>query len=222
MGMGQWLIEKFFAIGNIFGIGNIGEIFELCVFLLVLNLDTFLTGLSFGVVGIRISGWARLLVGGCSGIFFGIAMFCGERLNEAIPVAALQSMASIVLLVCTLLLVMKYCGLGAGERLKKADAYNIKDIKNINNIKDDKSRLNDIWQRPAKSDSNADKSISLAEALLPGMALALDTLPGGVALGILQEQTFIGAILSGFICWAMLRVANELGLYTSKNIRPKI
>ncbi len=209
--MGQWLTE------NIFGIGNI---FELCVFLFVLNLDTFLTGLSFGVVGIRISGRARLVVGGCSGIFFGTAMLCGERLNEAIPVESLQSAASMLLLICTLLVVMKYCGQGAGRRLKKGNSNNTDANKgNAHKIENGKTGLNDMWRRPGKSDINADKSISVAEALLPGVALALDTLPGGVALGILQEQAFIGALLSGVICWAMLLTANELGLYTVKNIR---
>lgn len=167
---------------------------ELFVFLLVLNFDTFLTGLAFGVARIHITWGARLWIAGCSAVFFGFAMWCGGSLTELLPLESLRAPASLLLLVCTLAMVLKYCGQGAN------------------------SRINDMWQRPSGLDSNADKRLCPQEAVLLGVALALDALIGGLALGMLEGDAALGALLSGMICLGMLAAANDLGLYTMKNM----
>lgn len=168
---------------------------ELCLFLLVLNFDTFLTGLAFGVAGIMMTWGARAVIGACSAGFFGLAMWLGGLLPAVLPLESLQALASLVLLGCTLALVIKYCG------------------------RRSRGRLSGLWQRPAGLDSNADKRISPGEAVLLGVALALDTVAGGLAFGILDENALLGALLSGVICFVLLSLSNDLGHYTMRNLR---
>ncbi len=160
---------------------------ELCLFLLLLNFDAFLTGLAFGFAGVKITNPACLLVAALSALFLAAAMGLGGWLFAWLPTELLSRLALVFLLLFTVYLIAKYCGHGS------------------------KSGLNGLWQRPSALDNNADKRISLREAVALGVALALDSLAGGLALGILLDSFWLYAMLSAIFCYYLRALANRLG-----------
>ena len=83
---------------------------ELCLFLLLLNFDAFLTGLAFGFAGVRITNAACLLVSGLGALFLGLAMSAGGWLSALLHTELLSRLALVFLLLFTLYLIVKYCG----------------------------------------------------------------------------------------------------------------
>ena len=134
---------------------------ELCLFLLLLNFDAFLTGLAFGFAGVRITSGACLLVAALSALY----------------------------------LIAKYCG------------------------QNSRNGLAGLWRRPEAVDNNADKRITPKEAALLGVALALDSLGGGLALGILLENVWLYTLLSAVFCYILLVFANRLAYYIARNLQ---
>ena len=116
---------------------------ELCLFLLLLNFDAFLTGLAFGFAGVRITNAACLLVSGLGALFLGLSMSAGGWLSALLHTELLSRLALVFLLLFTLYLIVKYCG------------------------KEGRGQLGGLWRRPARLDNNADKQISPGEAAWP-------------------------------------------------------
>lgn len=168
---------------------------ELCLFLLLLNFDAFLTGLAFGFAGVRITPGACLLVAALSALFLAAAMNVGGWLFSWLHAEWLSRLALVFLLLFTLYLIAKYCG------------------------RDSRSGLSGLWRRPDKLDNNADKRISTREAALLGVALALDSLGGGLALGVLLEHVWLYTLLSALFCYFLLAFANRLGCYIVHNLQ---
>ena len=168
---------------------------ELCLFLLLLNFDAFLTGLAFGFAGVRVTNGACLLVAALSALFLAAAMGAGGWLFGWLHTELLSKLALVFLLLFTLYLIGKYCG------------------------KESRFGLAGLWRRPAAVDNNADKRISLREAAMLGVALAVDSLAGGLALGILVDNLWAYVLLSAIFCYFLLAFANQLGYYVAHNLQ---
>ncbi len=168
---------------------------ELCLFLLLLNFDAFLTGLAFGFAGVRITSGACLLVAALSALFLALAMNVGGWLFAWLHAEILSKLALGFLLCFTLYLIAKYCG------------------------QNSRNGLAGLWRRPEAVDNNADKRITPKEAALLGVALALDSLGGGLALGILLENVWLYTLLSAVFCYILLAFANRLAYYIARNLQ---
>jgi putative Mn2+ efflux pump MntP len=168
---------------------------ELCLFLLVLNFDAFLTGLAFGLVGIHITFAASVLIAGCSGLFFGGGMIFGGILLSILPFEAFHDLSLLFLFLLALFLISKYCG------------------------KESRGRFSGLWRNPEKQDSNADEVISAGEGVALGVAIALDALVGGLAFGFIGENVPFWASLTALMCYVLLVGANLLGKFLCKNMR---
>lgn len=168
---------------------------ELFCFLLALNFDCFLSGLALGVSGIRISTRAGLLVAGCSAFCFGVTMALGEQLLTWLPVKFLHSLGLVLLLLLTLGWIVSFCG------------------------KRGEGGLSNLWRRPEKLDSNADKTLSAVEAFLLSLALALDNLSGGLAFGLLGEKPALWAGLAAAVTFTLLAGANMLGRLLMRELK---
>ncbi len=167
---------------------------ELFLFLLLLNFDAFLTGLAFGIAGVRITMTACLLISSTTAIFFGCSMLLGTQLLAYFPFNILSKASFLFLLAFTVYLVAKYCGQSS------------------------RSSLAGLWRQPANLDNNADKRISAREAAVLGVALALDSLGGGLAFGLLQEAICLYTLLSAICCLVLLISSNLLGQYIINNL----
>jgi putative Mn2+ efflux pump MntP len=170
---------------------------ELCLFLLVLNFDAFLTGLAFGLVGIHITFAASVLIAGCSGLFFGGGMIFGGILLAILPYEAFHDLSLLFLFLLALFLIAKYCG------------------------KESRGRFSGLWRNPEKQDSNADEVISAGEGVALGVAIAMDALVGGLAFGLIGENVPFWSALTALMCYILLVGANALGKFLQKNLRQR-
>lgn len=159
---------------------------KLGLFLLVLNFDSLLSGLALGVAGIRVRPSAGGLVALFSAAFLGAALWLGNGLLGLLPVDLLHKLGLGLLVGLTLLWIGEFC-------LNKHGG------------------LVGIWRTPYELDADCDKYLSLAEAALLAFALAVDSLGGGLALGLLGQNPLFWSMLSGGIAYVMFMGANLLG-----------
>ncbi len=83
--------------------------------------------------------------------------------------------------------------------------------------KEGRGQLGGLWRRPARLDNNADKQISPGEAAWLGVALAVDSVGGGLALGMLLPGPWVSAGLSALFCFCLLAGSNRLAYYIVRN-----
>lgn len=170
---------------------------KLCLFLLLLNFDCFLSGLAIGVAGIRVKSMAAALVALCSAVFFGCSLWFGESLLSILPVSFMNKLGLFLLILLTLLWIIKFCGKGRGG-------------------------VAGIWRRPHNLDANADKHLSPAESLLLAVALALDSLGGGLAFGLLGEHPLFWSLMSAAVTYALFIGANWLGRFVRLGLKKDV
>lgn len=159
---------------------------KLGLFLLLLNFDSLLSGLALGVAGIRVRAAAGALVALFSALFLGTALWLGNGLLGLLPVDLLHKLGLGLLVGLTVLWIGEFC-------LNKHGG------------------LVGIWRTPCELDVNSDKYLSLPEAALLAFALAVDSLGGGLALGLLGENPLLWGVFSGVIAYVMFMGANFLG-----------
>lgn len=160
--------------------------FKLGLFLLLLNFDSLLSGLALGLAGIRVRPSAGVLVAGLSAAFFGVTLWLGNGLLTLLPVDLLHKLGLGLLIGLTLLWIGEFC---------------------LNR----RGGLSALWRAPRELDVNCDKYLSLPEAAFLALALAVDSLGGGLALGLLGENPLFWSLLSGALAYAMFMGADFLG-----------
>lgn len=170
------------------------DMLKLCLFLLVLNFDAFLSGLALGVAGIRAKAGAAALVALFSAGFFGASLWLGEGLLSFLPVNFLHKVGLVILVLLTLLWIGKFCG-------------------------KDRGGFAGMWRTPQNLDVNADKHLSTAEAALLALALALDSLGGGLAFGLLGEKPLLWSGLAAVLTYALFMSANWLGRFVRRAVK---
>ena len=170
------------------------DMLRLCLFLLALNFDCFLSGLALGAAGIRSKPGAAALVAVISAAFFGLSLWLGEGLLVILPVKFLHKIGLAILLLLTLLWIAKFCGKGHGG-------------------------MAGIWRAPHNLDVNDDKRLSSAEAVLLAFALALDSLGGGLAFGLLGEKPLLWSLSAGVLTYVLFFGANRLGWFVRRALK---
>lgn len=167
---------------------------ELFVFLWVLHFDSFLTGLIYGLCGLKISKGSCAVAAVVSTAFFAAAIIFGQTLELFLPVGLLTKLAGLMLVCLTVLMVWKYCKGGYGEKISK------------------------IINEPDALDKNHDMQISVGECAMLSLALAIDALGGGMAFGILADHLEFWILLSAVMSFGFLYGANNLGKSLTKKL----
>lgn len=160
--------------------------FKLVLFLLVLNFDAFITGLALGVAGISVKPTAGAMVAVVSAAFFAVALWLGNGLLLFLPVDLLHKLGLLLLGILTLLWIVKFCRQKNGH-------------------------MAGVWRAPRALDANADKYLSMPEAALLALALALDSLGGGLAFGLLGQNALLWGGAAALLGYVMFMGANLLG-----------
>lgn len=159
---------------------------KLLLFLLLVNFDVMVAALALGAALIRVKFAASVLVAAVSAAFFGVALVLGGSLAVIFPVDIMHDLGLVLLALLTLLWLKKFCGQERGG-------------------------LAGIWRRPHRLDVNADKFLSLPEALLLAVAVGLDSTSGGLAFGLLGHQNPLWMLLCAAVAWLMFVGGNRLG-----------
>lgn len=166
------------------------------------NLDNAGVGIAYGVRRIHISFWANVtiaiisivatIVGGTIG---GIAsLWLSPLLAHSIGTAVLVSVGVWVI----------YQPFLAQRTQKKAPPPNT---------------VTQILRTPERADVDRSQSISIAEAVLLGVALSMNALAGGFDAGITQTNLIATAIVVGALSFVLMAVCSYVGArFTAKRL----
>ncbi|WP_026962240.1 manganese efflux pump [Alicyclobacillus herbarius] len=151
------------------------------------NLDNAGVGIAYGVRGIRISWLANLVISLLSGVMTYAAGLAGHVLSRYLPVRVAAAIGGgIIILV------------GMWILLEPIRSHRVKNGGH--------TMVTQILRDPVKADLDKSQTISLREALILGVALALNAIAGGFDAGISQIgvlTTAVAVAIAGFLLLAV-------------------
>lgn len=181
-----------------------GKVLAALAFALALSLDGLGTGLSYGALGIKLPWYSTAIIGLSSTLGTFLVMTLGHRVAEALPGAWAERIGALVIIGIGITLILR------GMRLQGAEAQ--KELLRL--------RLPawgiviQVLKEPARADLDSSGTITLMEALLLGVALALDSLGAGFGLALAGvERWLISFLVGAFLACALVagaRVGSRL------------
>ncbi|MFK7697097.1 sporulation membrane protein YtaF [Paenibacillus sp. HJGM_3] len=195
---------------------------SLCLLALAVSLDGFGVGVTYGLRRIRIPVLSIVIISGCSGFIFWIAMQLGAFVSQFLSPRAATSIGALILIgigVWAILQIVRNQqpdadSEGAGEQVPvtvtevtKNEGDQVKTIVVI-----EWKRLGlviQILRKPSLADMDRSGIISASEAVLLGIALSLDAFGAGIG------AAFIGfsSLMTAFV------IACSSGLFIATGLR---
>lgn len=175
----------------------------LALLVIAVSLDGLGVGISYGVQKTRVPLLAVSIIMLCSGITVFIAMTLGSGLKHFISPAISENLGAGILI---------GLGLFTLYNLIKAKKIKLDDTENPTVFKDVKK----VLRSPYEADLDQSGTISKHEAILLGMALALDAFGAGIAASLLDYSAFITALFVAMMSGIFLMIGLKLGLLLSK------
>lgn len=156
------------------------------------NLDNAGVGIAYGVRRVMISRLANGLIALISGVATYVAGVAGSLLVRYMPSQAAAYLGGgVVILVGLWILTEPLC-----TRRKRARSNTI---------------LTRILRDPLVADFDQSKHISLGEAAILGVALALNALAGGFDAGVVHIPVWLTALLVAAFSYILLGISADLG-----------
>lgn len=176
---------------------------QLMLIVLAVSLDGFTVGFTYGLKKINITLITLLIIISCSGFVVFCSMTFGKIISQFISPQYASYMGGIILI-----------GLGM---------YLISSIvrAHFNNIKKKNSSYTAIMKDPLIVDQDQSGSISAKEALVLGLALALDAFGAGFGASMIGYPTLVTTILialaSGFFVFSGFKLGHLIANFTMIN-----
>lgn len=183
-------------------------LFSTALFLLVIavSLDSFTVGVSYGMKYVKISFPAILIIMFCSGLVVLTSMSIGHILRLFIS----EKMTSILGgLMFILLGIIVLFSLFRTSFTESKNDHTERHDEHFQNIKT-------VLKSPEKADLDKSGSISLWEATLLGIALALDAFGAGLGAAMLGFSPIITTCLIAMMSGAFLFTGCQTGFYLSR------
>lgn len=182
----------------------------LILLVIAVSLDGFGVGVTYGMRQIKVPFFALVIIMLCSGMIVLISMGVGTYLTTFIPPAIANSLGGAILIAIGL-----FCLLNV-VRTKFYDQAFIKDQDEIfraNRI----GKYKSVLVKPQHADLDHSGSISTAEALLLGSALALDAFGAGIGAAMLGYSPIITAALIALMSGIFVYSGIHAGILLAKN-----
>ncbi len=169
------------------------SILVILLFALSTNLDNLVIGVTYGIKRMRIPVTSNLIVALITFLGTILSMALGNTLAGFLPEATAQVIGSIVLLMIGLYSIGNYLRQRARQKTPHRDVK---------------------WpmEKPEKYDANRDKRIDGREALLLGVALALNNMGLGIAASAMGLAMLPVALLSCAVSFFSVLLGNWLGV----------
>lgn len=173
-----------------------------------LSLDSLSVGLLYGARRIRLPAAATLIVAGASGLLLTLAMFGGSLMANLLPPKAAGEVGGLLLV-----------GVGlwiAWGALRPKEPVEASEVVAAPRVQVYKLRLGsaqiviEILREPGRADLDRSGSISLWEAGLLGIALALDSVAAGLGAG-LAGANWLLPVLAFALSWLFLTAGGWVG-----------
>ncbi|ASN04646.1 sporulation membrane protein YtaF [Virgibacillus necropolis] len=186
--------------------------FYMGLFLLVIavSLDGFGVGVTYGIRKIRVPFFALIIIMLCSGIIVLVSMTVGTYLSTFIEPVIAEGLGGAILIAIGF-----YCLLNV-VRTKISDQSF---MKNQNKIREANrmEKYKTVLTKPQHADLDHSGSISAAEALLLGSALALDAFGAGIGAAMLGYSPIVTSILIALMSGLFVYSGIHAGIFLSTN-----
>lgn len=180
----------------------------LLLLVIAVSIDGFGVGITYGMQKIKVPIWAMLIIMMCSGIVLLTSMTIGEILQSFISVDFAKTIGGVILI-----------SLGLFS-LFNTIRSKIKKEKLEEKVEISKSRFNDIktvLSTPDKADLDQSGNISIGEALILGLALALDAFGAGIGASLLGYTPWLTALLIATMSGIFLYSGIKVGMFLAKH-----
>lgn len=175
---------------------------------IAVSLDGFGVGITYGMRNIRISFLALLTIMLCSGVIVLCSMLVGNILRMFISPAITSVLGSIILIMLGLFVL--YSNIRSKKNQQISHDETNKDENKFSHFKS-------VMSDPHQADKDRSGSISVGEAFVLGIALALDAFGAGFGAAMLGYSpmltSFLVATMSGLFVYSGIKI----GLLLSKN-----
>lgn len=175
----------------------------LLLLVIAVSIDGLGVGLSYGIQKTRVPFQAILIIIFCSGLTVLLAMTIGDAIETFLSSAVSEMMGGIILILL---------GLFALSRLLR----NNKQIERSGNGTNALSDVKIVLASPVRADLDKSGYISISEAILLGLALALDAFGAGIAASFLHYSPLLTASLIAMMSGAFLIVGTKLGILLTR------
>ncbi|WP_158212412.1 sporulation membrane protein YtaF [Natranaerobius trueperi] len=186
------------------------EMLPLLALALAVSLDGFAAGFAYGVKNIRIPMGSLILLSVTSGISIWFSMFFGRLVGNLFTPNVAENLGGVILICLGIWLIYQ----------------NISIITKSNKMefnKSNKTVFGDVLDDPIKADFDKSGSISLKEAIILGVALAMDAFSAGFAASLMGFHSLLTPIFVGLCKFLLVPLGTKAGLnIKSVTNHPKI
>ncbi|OAT79404.1 sporulation membrane protein YtaF [Desulfotomaculum copahuensis] len=183
------------------------ELLTSVIFALALSMDAFGTGVAYGVRQIKLPLTSLLIISMLSMAALSLSMLAGEGLTRLFSVAFAQRLGGIVLLLIGLRILIQCLR----HRKKKEDTAGGAVMRiHLRSL----GLVIQVLREPHRADLDSSGVISPREAVLLGLALAMDALAAGFAVPMLGLNPALTALVVGL---GQFTLAN-LGILAGKGL----
>ncbi|HLS34808.1 MAG TPA: sporulation membrane protein YtaF [Bacillota bacterium] len=172
---------------------------------IAVSLDGFGVGISYGMRNIHVPFIGISIITLCSGIVVFLSMTLGNYVINFIPSYYTSFFGGIILILIGLFVLLNTI-------IQKA-----KTNKKLNHRLKSFQSLKTVIQTPEKADLDKSGVISIHEALLLGIALALDAFGAGIGAAFIGYSPLLTTLLIACMSGAFLFTGLQIGLLLSKN-----
>lgn len=169
------------------------SIVTVCAIAVASNLDNAGVGIAYGVRGVKISGYANLIIALISGVATFIAGVAGNLVIRYIPAHVAAYIGGTVMILVGLWVLSE----PFREKLKSRRRNN--------------TVLTRILRDPMVADFDQSQHISMTEAIVLGIALALNALAGGFDAGVVHIAIWLTALGVAVFSYLLLGLSAYVG-----------
>lgn len=171
------------------------ELLSYILFALALNLDSFGAGMAYGARQIRVPLLSLLIISLVSVAAIVISMLCGQIFLSFIPTGLAHRLGGILLMIIGLWVLYQTRRSGQAAAIDSQEKNS--DHKMIKIHIRPLGLIIQIMREPARADLDSSGAISSGEALVLGVALAMDALGAGFAVSMLGLSIVLTSLVVG-------------------------
>lgn len=187
-----------------------GFSFALLLLAIAISLDSFSTGLAYGLRKMRIPWRSILIIALCTAATLGVAMLAGQLLQQLVSVEFANRLGGSILILIGMFVIYQF--------FKKENPSPIVNEKLVFNweIKTLGVVIH-ILKKPTRADFDQSGTVTGVEALILGAALSLDAFGAGIGAAMLGFSPLLLSSCAAVMSGVFLASGLQIGRFFSKS-----
>lgn len=179
---------------------------------LAVSLDSFSTGLTYGIRKIRIPIRSIVIIALCSGLTLLIAMMFGQLIEWFLSPTIVETIGGIILLSLGAWAIFQVMKPPSRQKEKLIDPEKNMIVWELKSF----GLVIQVFRKPLKADMDGSGTITGIEAVLLGLALSLDAFGAGIGAAMLNFSPFILSFLVMIMSASFLNAGMLMGKKASR------